>query len=132
MNKEKLQQLAHLVAGIILLLQGFNWFEEGISLSVSMYLLVAAMVLLIAGMHKWVQRKFSSGEAAFFLCEAAAFGYAAVNNHEDGYQALWIIFLILAIIYTAIAVATFSVWQRQGHGHHRKSRRRRRRIKTGR
>ncbi|WP_207495960.1 hypothetical protein [Aridibaculum aurantiacum] len=131
MKKEKLKQLAHLFAGFILLLQGFNWFESGISISISLYLLLAVTVLLVAGMHKWVQKHFTSGDSAFFLFEAAAFLYAAVTFREDGGNLMWVLYALFAVAYVAFAtVALFDNNERWKRSRNRRRRRRRRSMSS--
>ena len=106
MKKEKQQQVAHLVAGFILLLQGFDWFEKGLSISQSLYLLLACTFLLVAGLHKWMQKTFQNADVAFFLFEAAALLYSAVIAREEGSTWLWILIGVIGVLYIGFAIAT--------------------------
>ena len=106
MKTEKKQQVAHLIAGFILLLQGFDWFEKGLSISQSLYLLLASTFLLVAGLHKWMQRTFQNSDTAFFLIEAAALFYSAVIAREEDSKWLWILIGGIGVIYVGFAIAT--------------------------
>jgi len=106
MKKDKKLPVAHLVAGFILLLQGFDWFEKGLSISQSLYLLLACTFLLVAGLHKWVQRTFQNADTAFFLFEAAALFYSAVIAREEGSKWLWILIGVIGLVYIGFAIAS--------------------------
>lgn len=105
MNTEKIQQLGHVVAGLIIMVHGFDSFESGDFKSAGSYLGVAILFILLAGWHKSVTQRFLQGDAAFFLLEAVIMFYSAWDYSTKGKTGLFygmavagVIFVIFALI----------------------------------
>jgi len=125
MNKLKVDQLAHLIAGFIIFIQVFNWFEKVDPSFTLFYLLAGCFFLILAGVHKWVEKHFIRGEIAFFLLEAASFVFAGWHIKEEGGSYMWMVFTALGAVYILLAVYTVSMLL-QSERRHESSRSRRR------
>jgi hypothetical protein len=125
MQKIKLEQLAHLVAGLVILIQVFSWFEKTDNNFTFYYLVGGCFFLVLAGAHKWVEKHFIRGEIAFFLLEAAAFLFAAWHSKEQGGKYVWLVFGAMGIAYVFLSVFTIAYIINSEAKHSRRRRRRR-------
>lgn len=125
MKREKLQQLTHLVAGIITLVYGFDAFESGQFLSASYYLALAIIFLIVAGSHKWIVQKFMKADIAFNLLEAIAILYCGNHYKEQGHQFLYYLMTIAGLVYVVFAVAGMFQKERSRHRSSKRKKRKR-------
>ena len=104
MKREKLQQLAHLIAGIITLVYGFDAFEAADFSSAAYYLTLAIIFLIIAGTHKWISEKFIMADVAFNLLEAATIVYSGWNYKNKGHEFLFYSMAVAGAFYLVFAI----------------------------
>ncbi len=83
MKKGKLKQAGHLLAGVLLMIHGFASFEDKDFKAAAGYLGVAILALMIAGLHKFINRTFSQADVAFFLLEAVTLFYSAWEYRDE-------------------------------------------------
>lgn len=107
MKKDKLLQLFHLIAGLIILSHGFELFEDADTSSTSIYLSLGASFLLIAGLHKWLNKSFQQADVAFFLIESVALAYSAWHYYEIENVILPYLLGFAALVYLIIALYVF-------------------------
>ncbi|MCW3081325.1 hypothetical protein [Segetibacter sp.] len=105
MKKEKLQQLAHLIAGIITLAYGFDAFELGDFASATYFLALAIVFLIVAGAHKWIAEKFIRGDVAINLLESVTIIYAAASFRDKAHPFLYYTVTAIGISYFILAIA---------------------------
>lgn len=106
MKKRKQQQLAHLIAGVILILHGFSIFENARYLPATGYLAMGIAFVIVAGVHKSLLQVFMQGDTAIFLLEALMFFLAGYSFKATA--GFWhYFFTLLAAVY--FIVACFSV-----------------------
>lgn len=67
MKREKLEQLAHIIAGVIILIYGFEALEAGEFKAAASYLTVAIIFMIVAGAHVWLLKKFKQSDVTFFI-----------------------------------------------------------------
>ena len=83
MKKGKLKQGGHLLAGLLILVHGFAAFEEKDFKAAAGYLGVAILALIVAGLHKFINRNFRQADVAFFFLEAATLLFSAWEYREE-------------------------------------------------
>ncbi len=104
MNKEKLQQLAHLIAGLLTISYGLDIFEKGDLPRAAIFLGSAIIFMIIAGLHKSLSKKFMQGDVAFFLLEALAIFYAGYNYKVNGKNMFYYAMLFIGVAYVVFAI----------------------------
>lgn len=125
MKNEKLQQLAHLISGIIMLAYGFEAFELGNFLLATFFLTSAIGFLIAAGAHKWIAEKFIRGDAAINLLEAVTIIYAASRLRDKDHLLIYYSVTTIGIIYLTLAIANIFPAEPGRKSSKRKKRRRR-------
>jgi uncharacterized membrane protein HdeD (DUF308 family) len=128
MKTQKLQQLAHLVAGLLLLAAAFDWFEKKDMAFSLNFLMVGCLFLAVAGAHKWVRKNFNNADIAMFLLGASAFLYSAWHYNEDGSAYLWIVTGIAGVAYLLFGIISIIASINNNRRHSRRSNRRKRRA----
>ncbi|MDB5248457.1 MAG: hypothetical protein JWQ40_2851 [Segetibacter sp.] len=106
MNKEKLQQLGHLLAGLIVMIHGFDSFESGDYKPAAGYLGVAVLFMLLAGWHKSITQQFLQGDVAFFLLEAVIMFYAAWDYSNKGHTVMFFGMAIAGAVFVIFALVS--------------------------
>lgn len=131
MNKEKLQQLAHLIAGLITISYGFDTFEKGDLLQAATFLSIAIIFMIVAGLHKSISKKLLQSDVAFFLLEALTIFYAGYNYKLNGKMWLYYGMAIAGVAYIIFALLSLNLEEQPNKKHRsRKSRRRSHSKKT--
>lgn len=125
MNKEKLQQLAHLIAGVIIILHGFRVLEQEEYFTAAGYLIIAIAFVIAAGLHKRLQQVFMQSDAAIFLLEALILFLAAYGYKADGRDFYYYAFLTAAGFYLLIACFNVQIDPNPRRGSRRKKKKRR-------
>lgn len=128
MKREKLQQLGHLIAGIITLVYGFDAFEAKEFSSAASYLTLAIIFLVVAGMHKWISVKFISSDVAFNLLEATTIIYSGWNYKMKGHPVLFYLMAIAGIFYIIFAI--INLFPKSAPRHRSSSRKKRKRSSS--
>lgn len=112
MNKEKLQQLAHLIAGLITIGYGLDIFEKGDLPRAATFLSSSILFMIIAGLHKSLSKKFMQGDVAFFLLEALAIFYCSYNYNVHGKTTLYYVMLMIGFSYVVFALLSINLVDR--------------------
>jgi hypothetical protein len=126
MKREKLQQLAHLVAGVATLVYGFDTFEKGDFIGASCYLTLGLLILIVAGAHTWMATKFIRGDIAINLLEVLTIIYAARNYKNKAHDFLYYSMMLVGVMYFVLAVIhLFLSAETRSRSYKRKKKRRR-------
>lgn len=107
MKREKLEQLAHTIAGGLVLIYGFQSFESGNFMDAACCFLLAIIFTLVAGAHTWLIQKFSHADVLFFFIEAGIITYTAWLYKAKGH---WVISYLMAaagILYIVFAISSW-------------------------
>ena len=124
MDKGKVNELGHLLAGLILLFHGFDSFEIRDYRSASLYLFLGLLFMVIAGLQKSISKKFIQGNAAFFLVESFTILYSGWHYKSKGHPYLFYLFTAAGIMFFVFSCRSFIL---EDKPRKRKSRKRRRR-----
>jgi len=87
MEKEKLKQLFHLLAGYLMIAHAFALFENNPKkkfLLIALYLGFGALFLILAGLHEWLEKKAHKIDVLIFIIEAVAVGLSGVHYFFEG------------------------------------------------
>lgn len=122
MKKGKLKQAGHLLAGLLILVHGFAAFEEKDFKAAAGYLVVAVIALIVAGLHKFINRTFNQADLAFFFLEAATLLFSAWEYREEGRLVLSYFIAAAGIGYFIWAFFTL-IFKDDHHGEHHSSQR---------
>lgn len=120
MKKESLQKLAHLAAGLITLLHGFEELERNQIINAGGYFVFAIGFLLIAGAHKYLNKKLMQADVPFFLLEAVIIFYSGWHYKTKGQIipfytmiAIGVAFVIFGLM--SISLDTYTHKRRRKH-----------------
>lgn len=108
MNKQKLQQLAHLAGGLIIMVHGFETFEEGDFKASAGYLGASIAIMVLAGWHKTIVQRFLQGDVAFFLLEAMIMVYSAWHYKTKGSEISFYIMATFAVLFFLFSIISIS------------------------
>jgi len=123
MDKDKVPVLAHMLAGLIILAQGFDNFEKGDLKAAAIYLTVAILFMIIAGLNKYISRRFLKADAAFFLSETLIIFYIAGLYKAKGSLIFFYLLAVISAFYLVLCIKAVLVRDNKRH-HSRKSKRR--------
>jgi 4-hydroxybenzoate polyprenyltransferase len=118
MKKAIVKQFAHLIAGLLILAHGFEAFEKRDTKLSIIFLAFALLILIIAGIHLWLEKQIKKIGAAFFMLEAFALYYSAWQYKVGGNKLMLIVSVLVASLYVWYAIYLFSSRSRK----HRKRR----------
>lgn len=119
MKRGKLKQTGHLLAAILIMIHGFASFEDKDFKAAAGYLGVAVLALIVAGLHKFINRTFSQADVAFLLLESVTLFYSGWEYREEGRFALSYFIIAAAIGY--FIWAFFSLIFKDDHRGHSSS-----------
>jgi len=120
MKKEKMQQLGHLVAGIVTLIYGFDAFEAGDFTSSTGYLSLAVLFMLVAGLHKWVSKQFIQSDFALFFFEAITILFCGWHYNMKGNDVLFYEMIGTGTLYIVFALLSIRLHHKSGRGSRRR------------
>jgi hypothetical protein len=123
MNKQRVNELAHVFAGLILLFHGFDAFEAGDFKSASGYLSLGLLYMVVAGLHKTISKKFVQGNAAFFLLESVTIVYSGWHYKTKGHPYLYYLMTAAGIMFFILSCHSFISEDKPRKKKHRKRRR---------
>ncbi len=125
MKKEKVRQFIHLLAGFLILMHAFQAFEREDHNTAFVFMGVAILFLIVAGIHQWLERKFRKSDTFFFAVEAVALGCSAWQYKQEGLISMVTIVGVIAAFYVWVALYIFFLKSHRRHHrrHHRSSRR---------
>jgi purine-cytosine permease-like protein len=87
MEKEKLKQLFHLLAGYLMIAHAFTLFENNPKrkfLFIGLYLGAGASFLILAGLHEWLEKKAHKIDVVIFIIEALAVAASGLQYYLEG------------------------------------------------
>ena len=120
MKKEKVQQLAHMSAGVLVLWHAFQLLD-GRNLQSALLLVTLSLIFVfVAAVHKWVVKTFSNGDVPVFLLEVVTLLFIAWSYIEADKIVTPIILAIAALLILVLVGYTL-VTDRDTH--HKSSRR---------
>lgn len=108
MKKAIVKQFAHLIAGLLILVHGFQAFENRNAKLSIIFLVLALLIIIIAGIHLWLEKQIKKIGAVFFMLEALALYYSAWQYKVDGNKLMLVISVLVASLYVWYAIYIFS------------------------
>lgn len=112
-NREKRKRIAHVIAGVVILIHAFERYETGHGSYV--FFLIAGLVFIgVAIMHPVLERKFHWVDAVFFMIESCLSFIIAYEYFEAGKKALPFCYLAVAIFQLVLAF----IKSKKGAGEH--------------
>jgi hypothetical protein len=101
-NKEKRQQMAHILAGVIILVHAYEKYE--MQERVYLVFLVAGVVFLaVALLHHKLAKIFPYVDGVFFVIEAMLYALIAAEYFELGKKGLPWAYVLATILYLVAA-----------------------------
>jgi len=104
MKKSKLRQLAHLLAGVLVLNHGLDAFEKSDLASAAVYLGISVFFLIIAGLHTVIISRFRRADQTLFLLESLALFYSAWQYTRQGNRPLFCFMAVAGIVFFVFAM----------------------------
>ncbi len=95
-NKEKAKRVAHIAAGVVILIHAYEKYEAGHG-SYLFFAIFGCIFLLIAFFHHTIEKKYPWVDGAFFSIEAILSLIVAYEFFHVGKKALPFTYLLLAI-----------------------------------
>jgi hypothetical protein len=95
-NREKAKRVAHIIAGLTILIHSFSHYEEGHS-SYLLFLIAGILFLSIAILHPIIEKKAPWVDGVFFAIEGILSLYVSYEFFHLGKKALPIIYLLVGI-----------------------------------
>lgn len=102
-NKEKSQKIAHMIAGIVILANGYDKYDSGNN-HYLIFMIAGLVFLLVALFHSQIIRKFSWVNAVFFLIEGTLSFVVAYEYFAAGKVALPFCYLIAGVLQILIPI----------------------------
>lgn len=101
-NQEKRKRVAHIGAGIVILIHSYEKFEGGHD-TYKLFLLAGIVFLSIAVFHPFIEKKAPWIDGVFFLIESVLSIIVALDYFHLGKKALPITYLFLALFQVFMA-----------------------------
>lgn len=101
-NQEKRKRVAHIGAGIVILIHSYEKFEGGHD-TYKLFLLAGIVFLSIAAFHPLIEKKAPWIDGVFFLIESVLSIIVALDYFHLGKKALPITYLFLALFQVFMA-----------------------------
>lgn len=124
MNKQKVQELAHLAAGLLILVQGFEDLEKEEFKLAAAYFGLSLLFMVVAGLHKGLKQKFLRADSAIFFVEAITILNVGWNFKTKGHLTFYILFATIAALYMCLCIWSMrteeQVKRRSGRKKHRR------------
>ena len=125
MNKERINILLHLIAGLVVLFHGFDSLETGDLLAAAAYMGFAILFIIVAGLHKSIYRLFFLADPAFYTLEALTILYSGWHYKTLKHNNLYYFHLVCGIILFIFAIVEIYNADKPRKKRRRKSGRRR-------
>jgi hypothetical protein len=109
LKKNRVRQLGHLIAGLLILAHGFASFEASDFKSAGGYIGVALLAFIVAGLYKRIERSFHNGDVAFYLLEAVTLSYSAFHYQEESKVFLSYFTGTAAVLFFIVAIVCLSI-----------------------
>ncbi|MBA4140225.1 MAG: hypothetical protein H0X70_06915 [Segetibacter sp.] len=101
-NREKRKRIAHILAGIVILIHAYEKYEGGHNSYIS-FLVAGIIFLIIALFHPIIEKKAPWIDGVFFSIEAILSLIVAFDYFHVGKKALPIVYLLLGLFQFFIA-----------------------------
>ncbi|MVM37374.1 hypothetical protein GO730_06630 [Spirosoma sp. HMF3257] len=115
LSQEVRKQLAHGLAGLIIIIKGVDKFEHHHSIAGSLLVGIGLLVLALTIVHHRLARHIKSFDSLVFLMEAIVLSVVSFLYLQDGKKALPIAYCIASIGYL---IAAFRFYRRAGQRSH--------------
>lgn len=102
-RSEKRKKIAHILAGAIIFIHGYEKMEKGES-SYWLFYLLGIIFILMAIFHKQLVQKIKWGDGLFYLIEAVVLFIIAYDYWHHGKKALPFAYLVAAIGYVIASI----------------------------
>lgn len=102
-NPEKKEMLAHIIAGVIILVHAYEKFDLQES-SYIFFLIAGIIFLCVAVFHHRLAHRFFYIDGIFFLIEASLYAIIAADYFHEGKKALPWCYVLVTIGYCFVAV----------------------------
>lgn len=102
-RSEKSKKIAHIIAGVVILVHGYEKMEKGES-SYWFFYLSGIIFILMALFHKQLVRRIKWGDGLFYLIEAGVLFIIAYDYWHHGKKALPITYLAAAMGYFIVSI----------------------------
>ncbi|MDB5192620.1 MAG: hypothetical protein JWQ96_2183 [Segetibacter sp.] len=101
--KEKIVQIAHIVTGVVLFIQVNKWFDRENYTATTIYVCIASLFFIIAGVQRFILKTFDNGNVPILLLEAVIMFFTAWHFKELKMYAIGFAFVPLGLSYGALA-----------------------------
>ncbi len=102
-RSEKSKKIAHILAGVVILLHGYEKMEKSES-SYWFFYLSGIVFILMALFHKQLVQKIKWADGLFYIIEAMVLFIIAYDYWHHGKKALPFAYLIAAIGYVIVSI----------------------------
>jgi hypothetical protein len=125
MKRITLTQTTHLVGSTLILIHAFSSLEDMELKAAAGYFCIAIFALLVAGLDKFIAKRFNQADIAFFLLEAVTLLYSAWDYKIESNIVLFYTMAIFGSFYLILSFASLLL----SHNHKKPQRSRRHRSK---
>jgi uncharacterized membrane protein len=108
--KEKLQGLAHYLAGFVILLKGVDkaeHFSEHPFITI-FFFIMGAFIIFATAKHHYFEKRFKDFKVLMFLCEGITLSIVTYYYFSEGKKALPYAYLLATILYFVMALVTYT------------------------
>ncbi|RRA99897.1 hypothetical protein EHT25_25020 [Larkinella rosea] len=107
LSREKRKQLAHALAGVIILLKAFDKAEHGHMILGSLLGIIGVTIILLTIYHHRLAQYIKSFDALVFLAEAVVLGIVSGLYFHDGKTGLPYAYALASVAYLTAAILFF-------------------------
>jgi hypothetical protein len=129
MKRITLAQITHLVGSILILIHAFSSFEDKDFKAAAGYFCVAIFALLVAGLDKYIAKRFNQADVAFFLLEGVTLLYSGWDYKMEGNLIMFYTLTFFGGLYFIISFASLLFADNHKKYHHSRRRHSKQRIK---
>jgi hypothetical protein len=115
LSKEKRKQLAHALAGVVILLKAFDKAEHGHALPGIILGIIGAAIIVMSIFHHRLAHYVKSFDSLVFLCEAVVLGIVSGLYFHDGKTGLPYSYGLASVGYLIASFVTFRRSKIQNH-----------------
>lgn len=108
--KEKMQGLAHYLAGLVIILKGVDkaaHFQEHPIITI-FFFVMGAFIIFATAKHHYFEKRFKDFKVLMFLCEGIVLSIVTWYYFSEGKKALPFAYLFATVMYFIMAVVTFN------------------------
>lgn len=121
MKRELLYRFCHGAAGCVLMYHAIQVIESRQFFNAALYLSTGLLFLVFAGIHEWIEKKWSRADLLMFALEASALLYVASRYYKHNNK-LAIGFAAAGVFFVLLMISSFAKKRRRHKRHHRKHR----------